>query len=73
MRNWKTTMKQLCERIKINKLRARMILRENKILRSHLKRNKRHEMVMFVYMNAVKFSAFQPSKERAQHRRRPSV
>ena len=67
MCNWKITMKQLRVQINVNKLQVRMILRAKKRLQSHLKRKKRHGMVMLVCMNAVKHSALQPSKARAQY------
>ena len=38
-----------------------------KILQAHLKRKKKHGMGMFMYMNAVNYSALQTSNARAQH------
>ena len=73
MRNWKSKTKQLHAWIKKNKLRVRMILRENKRLRAHLIRKKKHILVIFVYVNAVNFSSLQPSNTHAQHRRLTSV
>ena len=53
-RNWKERTKRLYDRIKINNLQMHIILRANKILQAHLKINKRHRIVMFLYMNLVK-------------------
>ena len=38
-----------------------------------LKKKKRHGIVMFIYMNAVKYYAIKLPNKRAQHRKRPSV
>ena len=73
MCNWKITMKQLRVQINVNKLQVRMILRAKKILQSHLKRNKRHGVVMFVRMNTVNYSALRPLNACAQNKKRPSV
>ena len=50
-----------------------MILRVNNILQAHLKRNKKHKMVMFVYMNVLKNSELQPLNARVHHRELLSV
>ena len=50
-----------------------MILRAKKRLRVHLKSKKIYGMVMFIYMNAVNYSALQLSNAREQHRRQKSV
>ena len=45
----------------------RMILWDKKRLRAHLKRKKRHGIVMFVSMNEVNNYALQPLNTREQH------
>ena len=62
--NCKATTKRLGARIKINKPQVRMILRVKKILQAQLKRKKIYRMVMFVYINAVKYYELQPSNAR---------
>ena len=73
MWNWKETTKQLCARIKINNNRVRMILMPKKRLRAHPKIRKRHRIVTFIYMNAVKHSALKPSNARAQNSKQKSA
>ena len=46
-----------------------MILRAKKRLEENMKRNKRNGMVMFVYMNAVNYSEFQPLNAHVQHKK----
>ena len=50
-----------------------MILRENKILQTRMKRKKMHMMVMFVTMSAVNTSYVQHMNTRAQQQLYPSV
>ena len=50
-----------------------MILRVKKRNRSHLKINKWHGMVMFVYKNEVNYYARQPLKAHAQYKKLPSI
>ena len=40
---------------------------------AHLKRNKKYGMFMLVYINAVKYSAPQPSNARVHHKKRPPI
>ena len=56
----------------MNKLRVRIISSVSKRFQDHLKK-KRYRMIIFVYMNAVKYSALQHSNSRAQYRKLPSV
>ena len=51
----------------------RIILRAKKIIQTHMKINKMQRIVMFVYLNAVNYSALQPLNTHAQNKKQTNI